>query len=299
VPDPVHRHSLRSECRVLRQSQWPPVTIALPSAADTSLHHNDLTAPAWSYQEHDDALSRLPALATFWGQVVVWANDNNSPKAASVRRFRIATDVSGEDDHVRAVGRQIAETTPTWWAAVSAWIESLHGQDLSRLGPVEPGLQFNDTTLWSRLYSLNGHPLREGALLPVGSTLAALVWPNYASIDADQLQQCIGHAQNHGSPSAEWLLIRDANSMCAGHDFRRAVLDAGLAAELAVTQLITTHLTADDATTDRIEEILRRYQMLGRRCSYWVDHCGGALLARPYSLFWAAAARVSVPAAVT
>jgi hypothetical protein len=102
-------------------------------------------------------------------------------------------------------------------------------EDLSRLGPVEPGLQFNDTTLWSQLYSLNGHPLREGALLPVGSTLAGLVWPNYAPIDADQLQQCIAHAENHGSPSAEWLLIRDANSMCAGHDFRRAVLAAGLA----------------------------------------------------------------------
>jgi hypothetical protein len=98
----------------------------MPSATDTSMHRGDLAARAWYYSEHDDALNRLPALAPFSGQVVVWANDNTTPKAASVRRFRIATDGSGEDDHVREVGRQIAEATPTWWAAVGAWSEILH-----------------------------------------------------------------------------------------------------------------------------------------------------------------------------
>ena len=244
------------------------VTITLPSAAGTSMHHNDLAEPDWNYPERDNPLSRLPELAPYWGQVVVWANDHTTPKAVSVRRFRIATDAAGDDYEFRDVGRQLAEAAPAWWAAVSAWIETLHHQDLSRLGPIEPGLHFNDTTLWTRLYSLHGHPIREGALLPVGSSATGLVWPNYAPIDADQIQQCIAHAEHHGPPPAEWLLIRDANSLCAGHDFRRAVLDAGLAAELAVTQLISVHMTANGQTTNRIETVLREYQMLGRRCTY-------------------------------
>jgi hypothetical protein len=59
-----------------------------------------------------------------------------------------------------------------------------------------------------------------------------------------------------------------ASSLCAGHDFRRAVLDAGLAAELAVTQLITAHLTANGETTNGVETVLQQQQMLGCRCTY-------------------------------
>lgn len=135
-----------------------PVTITLPSAAGTSMHHNDLAEPDWHYPERDNPLSRLPELAPYWGQVVVWANDHTTPKAVSVRRFRIATDAAGNDDEVRDVGRQLAEAAPAWWAAVSAWIEILHHQDLSRLGPIEPGMHFNDTTLWTQLYSVSALP---------------------------------------------------------------------------------------------------------------------------------------------
>ncbi|OHU66362.1 hypothetical protein [Mycobacteroides chelonae] len=178
---------------------------------------------------------------------------------------------------VREVGRELAQSTSAWWSAVSAWIEILHGQDLSRLGPVEPGLQFNDTTLWTRLYSLHGHPIREGHVLPVGSGAMGVVWPNYAPIDAAQLQQCITWADQHGQPPTEWLLIRDARSLCAGHDFRRAVLDAGLAAELAVNQLISAHLCANGESAEGIGATLRKHRMLGRRCAYWIHNCGGAL----------------------
>ena len=51
---------------------------------------------------------------------------------------------------------------------MSAWIEVLYGQDLSRLGLVAPGIYFTDVTLWARLYSLHGHPISGGHVLPVG-----------------------------------------------------------------------------------------------------------------------------------
>ncbi|WP_396911598.1 hypothetical protein [Mycolicibacterium sp.] len=251
--------------------------LALPRADHVDLHHHDLSPPPVHYSEHEDLLSTRPEMAPFWGRVVMWRNNFEAAKAANIHRFGIAVDVEGDDDNVREVGRRIAEAMPTWWAAVSAWIEVLHGQDLSRLGPVEPGIKFTDTTLRSRLYTLHGHPIHgeDGAILPVGSSQFGVTWPNYTSISAKQLQRCIDHAQRHGPPPDEWLLIRDASSLCAGQDYRRAVLDAGLAAELAVTALIRTHLTATNHPD--VDGQLRAHRMLGKLCSYWTEECGGAL----------------------
>jgi hypothetical protein len=251
------------------------IVLKLPSADGVSRSRDELSAPQWHYSEREDLLSSRPEMAPFWGRIVQWAEKFEAPKAASVRRLGIFLTVQGDDDAVRDTGRRIAEGMSTWWATISAWIELLHGQDLSRLGPVEPGIKFSGTTLWSRLYSLKGHPIRDGAILPVGSSAFGLVWPNYTSINAQQLQRCIDHGQHHGPPPAEWLILRDANSLCAGHDYRRAVLDAGLAAELAVTNLIRTHLTA--AGHANIEKELRENSMLGRLSSYWIRECGGTL----------------------
>jgi hypothetical protein len=260
------------------------VTVTLPSAAGTSMNRPDLNSPQWHHPDHDDSLSHRPELAPFWGRVAIGGPDLSAPpKAVTVNRFRIATTTVGDDDHVRDVGRRLAEAMRKWWADVSAWIEILHGQDLSLLGPVEPGLQFSGATLSARLYSLQGHPIRAGALLPVGPASFGVVWPRHMPIDAEQLQRCISHAEQHGPPSTEWSLVRDANSLCAGQDFRRAVLDAGLAAELAVTHLITGYLTTHGHTAESIESILDRHMMLGKRCQYWITQCGGVLPADYWS----------------
>lgn len=160
------------------------LVLKLPSADDVSQFRDELSAPLWHYSERDDLLSSRPEMAPFWGRVVRWTANFDLPKAANVRRFGISLAVDGDDDSVRDIGRRIAEAMAQWWAAVSAWIEVLHGQDLSRLGPIEPGIKFSGCTLWSRLRSLQGHPIRDGAILPVGSSGIGLVWPNYTSVDA-------------------------------------------------------------------------------------------------------------------
>jgi len=251
------------------------VVLRLPSANGVSQSRNELSAPQWHYTEREDLLSARPELAPFWGRIVIWTDNYDAPKAADVRRVGISLTVDGDDDTLRDTGRRLAEAMPAWWAAVSAWIEILHGQDLSRLGSVEPGIKFSGATLWSRLYRLHGHPLRGGALLPVGSSIFGLVWPNFRAISAHQLQRCIDHGDSFGPPPTEWLILRDASSLCAGHDYRRGVLDAGLAAELAVTTLIRTHLTASGHAD--VEGELRRNSMLGRLSKYWIEQCGGTL----------------------
>jgi hypothetical protein len=163
------------------------VVLRLPSADGVSQFHDELSAPQWHYTEREDLLSARPEMAPFWGRIVRWTEHFDAPKAADVRRVGISLTVNGDDDTLRDTGRRVAEAMPAFWAVVSAWIEILHGQDLSRLGPVEPGIKFSGTTLWSRLYSLHGHPVPRGALIPVGSSTFGLVWPNYTAIGADEV----------------------------------------------------------------------------------------------------------------
>jgi hypothetical protein len=65
------------------------------------------------------------------------------------------------------------------------------------------------------------------------------------------------------------MLIRDANSLCSGQ------LDAGLAAEVAVTKLIRSHLAGIGHPNTDGE--LRRNRMLGPLCEYWTRQCSGNL----------------------
>ncbi|PJE00949.1 MAG: hypothetical protein CK429_35915 [Mycobacterium sp.] len=251
--------------------------IRLPSADDVTQGHDELAAPPQHYSDREDLLSGRPELAPFWGRVAVWSENFGAAKAVMVRRFGFTFDLVGDDDHVRTVGARVSEGLPVWWSAVAAWIEVRSGQDLSRLGPTTPGLKFTGASLWSKVYSLHGHPIRDGHVLPVGSSAMEVVWPDYSPIDARTLQRCIADAESIGPPETEWLLIRDAHSLCRGRDYRRAVLDAGLAAELAVTRLITESLTAAGDHGEAIDRALTRNRGLGLKCRYWVRDCGGQL----------------------
>lgn len=158
---------------------------------------------------------------------------------------------------------------PAWWQSVAAWIEVLYQQDLSRLGPAAPGWHFNGTTLWTQLEGDDKNQVTFLAAQP-----GRYVMPPYSPLTADKLRRCMKAAQNHGRPSAAWLFLRDARSMYLGYDHRRAAIDAGTAAEVGVTQMITTHLankglsdTATDQTLDR--------RTLGQLCRYWLDECDG------------------------
>lgn len=238
----------------------------------------DLQAPTWFYRDHDNSLSERPELAPFWGRVAIGGPSPKAPpKAVTVNRFRVATVTTGDDNRVREVGRQVAEGLTEWWRTVSAWIEVFFGQDLSRLGPTRTGVFMHEATLWAELFSVQGHPLPAGGILPVGSGAMDFVIPNYAPIDGEQFARCVAVAEELGMPRAEWLLIRDASSLCAGRDYRRAVLDAALAAELAVTHLISEHLVDKGYTASEVARTLSRQRMLGNRCRYWTRECAGTL----------------------
>ena len=148
----------------------------------------------------------------------------------------------------------------------------LYREDLSRLGPTAPGWHFNGTTLWTQL---EGDEDKNQVTL-LAAQPGRYVMPPYSPLTADTLRRCMKAAQIREMPSPAWLFLRDARSMYLGYDHRRAAIDAGSAAEVAVTQMITTHLSMKGLSDREIDQTLHR-RTLGQRCRYWLDECGGAL----------------------
>ncbi|WP_133119103.1 hypothetical protein [Mycolicibacterium agri] len=241
--------------------------ITLPSADGVTPDHIALTEPDWFYREAEVPQSRLAGVDPFWGTAALWRADN-TPFAVHIDRFRLCIEVDSDGAGSSRVAREVAEAMPAWWLTVGGWVEVLYEQDLSRLGPVDPGVHFNGTTLWTKLDHVD-----EG-LSRVDSTLGRYNMIRYTPVDAAGLRRCIALGQKSGRPPDEWLVIRDARSFFNGYDFRRAVLDAGLAAELAVTRLITARLTQDGLDDAAIEQTLSDNRMLGRLCRYWISRGG-------------------------
>lgn len=241
---------------------------------NASPHQPRLLAPDWYYQGISIPQADIPSDEAYWGNGAIF-NADNSPRAVIVRRIRIAIDEVDRDASKRGTADLVARAMPHWWSLASTWIEIIHGQDLSRLGPIAPGVHFNGTTLWTQLDG-------DAALSQVtyvGAQPGRYSMPNYAPMSPDEFQYCLDLASYGAQPADAWLFIRDARSLLSGHDYRRAVLDAGVAAELAVTSLIRRDRRSQHIDEDEIEHELqsRQNRTLGGRCSYWENHCGGQL----------------------
>ncbi|MEA2446242.1 MAG: hypothetical protein QOJ12_3538 [Thermoleophilales bacterium] len=250
-------------------------TITLPRIDENaSPFQPRLLAPHWYYQGISIPQADIPSDEAYWGNGAIF-NADNTPRVVIVRRIRIAVDEVVGDTDKRRTADLVARAMPRWWGLASTWIEIIHGQDLSRLGPIAPGVHFNGTTLWTQLE-------RDAALSQVtyvGAQPGRYSMPNYAPMSPNDFQYCLDLASNGSQPADAWLFIRDARSLLSGHDYRRAVLDAGVAAELALTTLIRLNRCSQGIDEDEFEHELQRrqYRTLGGRCSYWENHCGGEL----------------------
>ncbi|CAN5516620.1 hypothetical protein BH09ACT8_BH09ACT8_53050 [soil metagenome] len=243
-------------------------SLTLPSRIGVTTHHVGMEAPDWFYGgDVDLPQSRLAGAEEFWGAAALWHADN-TPFAFHVRRFRLSFGIDGADGAVERLAREVAVAMPAWWAQVSVWLEVLFEQDLSRLGPVDPGVHFNTTTLWARL------DRAIGGLMPVGGTAARFNMVRYSPADAAGLRRCIALAEASELPEREWQTLRDARSFFNGYDFRRAVLDAGLAAEHAIRRMLSAALVADEREEAEIAKATRL--PLGRLCEAWLKR-GGTL----------------------
>lgn len=203
-----------------------------------------LDPPAWSYKqfrdpEHEVVLSD----GNFeWGVTVGYHNNpdgTQSPDFARVRRWRFETTITTTADKFVyfAVREKFIQELEAWWSLVSTWISIFTKQDFVEIGKTRSGMRVGPIVTWNG--GVDG-------LRVNGSKETSIPNVNDEGVDIlnhQTLLACSRLAANGIQPPDEWLFIRDARSLVNARQYRRAVIDAGTAAELAMTALIDPTLT--------------------------------------------------------
>ncbi|BBZ28101.1 hypothetical protein MMAD_23960 [Mycolicibacterium madagascariense] len=179
---------------------------------------------------------------------------------AVIYRCRFATTLTAENGgEFEAAAREFLGELDDYWTRFTSWVGILTGQDFVGLGGDPAGL-----TRTRPLFTWTGD--KDGQRADVR-------WRSFHSpnrgvfqrqLQLDELQSCATLAGEQ-APPAEWLLIRDARSLLGAGQNRRAIIDAGTAAELAMTALIDESLN-DAGTDERVRKALTdRYGALEGR----------------------------------
>ncbi len=239
------------------------VTITLPNL-DDNRPGAPLRRPVWKFNVEgrdpdghaaDEEWGVLSSLRTYVGGEPIIMS-------ARVRQCIITTEVHAADedafmDAVRLVGEELDD----WWGWVSDWLSVLTEQDLTGLGRRGPDFFSDGFHAWSG--DENG--LRRGSIGYAGFAVS----PEVGVLNPSELQMAMGLVADNLCPETEWLFIRDARSLLRAGDCRRAVIDAGSATELALTELLQRKLVDVDPVIR--STLLDRNRGLDRRAALTRD----------------------------
>jgi hypothetical protein len=177
-----------------------------------------------------------------WGMTVGVHNEPTGmqvPDSARIRRWRFQTTITTTNyasDFFRARARVVKELE-AWWDAMALWIALFTKQDMVEIGRTRSGIRVGPIITWSADkdgFRANGSIDKSR---PVVSDEVDV-------LDHRTLTACMALAANGSQPPDAWLLIRDARSLVNARQYRRAVIDAGTAAELAMTALVDPTLSS-------------------------------------------------------
>jgi hypothetical protein len=225
----------------------------------------ELIPPEWAYGPRDES-ERVEERHTspVWGGLFGEAKTvypESVRDTAVIYRCRFyttltAVDVAAFDTASEAFLRELDD----WWVRFTSWVGVLTGQDFVGLGGYPQGA----TRSWPLLTwtgDANGQrdrvQYRSYSPPRQGFPMSTLQWHD--------LQACVTATSNQDPPPAEWLFIRDARSLLSGGQNRRAVIDAGTAAELAMTTLIDKYLVGANTDEPVRKALAKRYTGLEGR----------------------------------
>ena len=186
-----------------------------------------------------------------WGEMHSWHVRDPAIGSPDVQRFgiRFAAEVENlEDTYARVV-----EHLEPWWESLKEWIEILTAADVTT---ENRGRVLVPETAWTR--PVDGGPRRKIRL----HDGTIIVPADKARIPRGGLAKAAS-AAGVEEPSLEWRLIREARQRRWQGQHRASVLDAGSAAELALTKLIAGQLGNDSALARTA--LLDKYRTLGGR----------------------------------
>ncbi|CPV51997.1 hypothetical protein [Mycobacteroides abscessus] len=258
-----------------------PVEIVIPGR-DPNPETRPLLPPAVSATK-DEKPERSDARFPVWGKLTNWMEctfgvrfaGHDEVEMAKISRIGISTTLKTNDIQTSQTYTRLVDEIDDWWSCAQLWLQIFAASRVKTLRPLHQADQGVGLTLW------DGNARLEGKSGPIG-------YPELFSVPvtADELTASLRLAGRGQEPPMEWALIRDAQHLVRAHQYRRAIIDAGTAAELAITRMIDRKLRSQGQSSTQIEALLaqRAHQTIGRRMDLLKKVRGGALPPKFYEI---------------
>lgn len=227
------------------------ITIRFPRSEMTRQWPH-LVSPAFVNVFRDDGFSNVLENVD-WGVESGTSGDDPASKTAWVSAVGLVAEV--ESGHEQDEADRLVDSMEERWPQICDWIEVMTRQIHSApgkaliLGPHHPIWVVEEGEV-KRLYRQS----------PVSITVRRHAGPDApVALSGAQFESALEHSMV-GPPPDEWLLIRDARLARDGGSHRLAVIDAGTAAELALTKLLKDRLA--HVPPLEVEALLAGHRML-------------------------------------
>lgn len=236
--------------------------LGMPPLPDPSL-----TPPVWTYsprneRERAEERAITPVWGTTFGVGAKKVYPESMRDTALVGRCRFFTTVTASNvAEFDAASEDFLRELDDWWSRFTSWVGVLTGQDFEGLGGYPWGATRSRPLLtWTSDASGQRDRMQDRWYFPPPRRGFPIT-----TLQLQELEACVTATGNQDPPPAEWLFIRDARSLVNAGQNRRAVIDAGTAAELAMTTLIDNYLVSAHTDEPVKKALLKRYTGLEGR----------------------------------
>jgi hypothetical protein len=215
------------------------LSLTLPTI-NTDTDAGWLRRPTWKFAREGEDRSAVPQDGFDWGSVA--GGNKDAPIYAFVLQCVVHSElIAANEDQFHNTAREFGDELASWWTLVCDWLDVLTLQDFTSLGRSQRSILNDSIQMWSG--DVDG--IRRAGISYQVMT-GVMRWVEV--LDRQQLQAAMDLATTRRSPESEWLLLRDARSLLNAGEYRRAVIDACTAAELAAIALIDRAFAADGTT---------------------------------------------------
>lgn len=228
-------------------------------------HPRVLVPPQWAYgptamHEHSEERNITPVWGTDLGISAKTVYPESIKDTALVYRCGFTTALTAStDEEFETLTENFLSELDDWWTRFTSWVGILTHQDFVGLGGSTTGVA-------------KGWPIHTWTSDTTGQRTDQRIRQSFGQdrtvraflLDLGGLRACVTATTNDDPPS-EWLFIRDARSMLKSGHSRRAVIDAGTAAELAMTKLIDQYLDDVSIVDVAARKAFGRFNNLGAK----------------------------------
>ena len=240
------------------------LTIGLPQLPHDagSTPNTVLIPPVWAYGPRDENERLNESNVIRWGIAPGYGAEKVYPEsakhAAIVYRCRFYTTLTASsDEEFNTAADDSLSELDDWWTRFTSWVGILASQDFVGLGGYAwRGTRSGSLSMWAS----NEQGQRAGRDIRSYFTPNRGIPPSV--LELHDLQACVTATGTQEPPPAAWLFIRDARSLLNAGQNRRAVIDAGTAAELAMTALIDNYLATANTDEPVRKALAKRYAAL-------------------------------------